>query len=87
MFTIEEEDKLWESGVLGSHSPQVLLNTMIFLFGINFAFRSGKEHRTLTIDQLHFGSNDAGEFLVYRENISKNHPGGIRSRQIESKIV
>ena len=30
----EEEEVLWERGVLGDHSPQSLLNTIIFMNGL-----------------------------------------------------
>ena len=30
-LTVEEEELLWEKGILGGHSPQSLLRTMIFM--------------------------------------------------------
>ena len=46
-ISVKEEGILWENGLLGSHSPQVLLHTMVYLCGLNFALRSGKEHSFL----------------------------------------
>ena len=43
-FSEEEENKLWDLELLGDNSAKVLLNTMVFLMGKNFALRSGKEH-------------------------------------------
>ena len=42
-ISVEEEDTLWQKGVLGEHDPQTLLDTMLFLCGIHFALaqRSG----------------------------------------------
>ena len=34
-ITIEEENLLWEKGLLGDTTPQVLLDTMLFLCGIH----------------------------------------------------
>ena len=46
-FTMEEEELLWERKILGDHSPEALLNTMIYMNGLYFALRSGEEHRQL----------------------------------------
>ena len=39
-LSIQEENQLWELGVLGDHLPQALLDTMLFLCGMHFALRS-----------------------------------------------
>ena len=36
-FTKEEEELLWENKILGDHSPEALLNTMIYMNGLYFA--------------------------------------------------
>ena len=46
-LTIEEEELLWQTGQLGDHSPQALIDTMLFMNGVYFALRSGDEHRNL----------------------------------------
>jgi hypothetical protein len=53
-FTEEREEKLWNLKLLGCHSAQVLLDTMVFLIGRTFALRSGKEHRNLRFEQFTF---------------------------------
>ena len=43
----EDEEELWQAMVLGDHSPQALLNTMIYMNRVYFALCSGAEHRQL----------------------------------------
>ncbi|XP_063415916.1 uncharacterized protein LOC134697564 [Mytilus trossulus] len=40
-----EENMLWERAVIGSDNLPKLLDTMVYLNGIHFALRGGKEHR------------------------------------------
>ena len=81
----DDEEILWSKGLLGDHSPQALLNTMVFMIGLYFALRSGREH-----PELRFSSSQIevvekeGEraYLLYTEDASNNRPGGLRGRYI-----
>ena len=90
MITVEEEEKLWETGQLGDSRPQQLLDTMVYCCGLFFALRSGREHRQLRRSppqiQLYEWSGERA-YLKYQEDISKNHPGGLRGRNITPKVV
>lgn len=84
----KEEEILWKKGLLGSHSPQSLVDTMVYMAGLYFALRSGEEHR-----QLRFGSVELIEkegstpYLLYTESVSKNNPGGLKHRKVSVKQV
>ena len=56
-ITIQEENNLWEKGILGEHDPQTLLDTLLFLCGIHFTLRSGQEHRNLQLSQFEIRSD------------------------------
>ena len=87
-ISIEEEDMLWEKGVLGESDPQTLLDTVLFLCGIHFALRSGQEHRSLKRSQFELQTDEDGSsFLLYTENTSKNYQGGLSHRKVKPKSV
>ena len=89
-LTLEEEELLWNKGLLGSTNPQVLVDTMLFMNGLYFALRSGDEHRQLRFDPCQIELiEQAGQrsYLKYTEDISKNRPGGLKGRKVKPKIV
>ena len=89
-ITKEQENRLWELGLLGDHNAQVLLNTTVYQVGYFFALRSGNEHRRLrhypSQIQLHEPPGDRA-YLVYREDISKTNQGGLTSKKKKPKEV
>ena len=87
-ITVEEETSLWDKGLLGDHTPQSLLDTMIYLCGVHFALRSGQEHRSLQMTQFELVQPTDGEpYLVYVEKFSKNNAGGLSHRKVQPKQV
>ena len=87
IITTEEENKLWESGVLGTDSPRALLNAVFFYNGRNFLLRGGEEHRFLRLSQFQRYSNP--DRYEYTESGSKNNSGGLEDIQAQrrNKIV
>ena len=65
------EDYLWSLGFLGTHSPDVLLNTVVFIMGKGFALCAGKENQALRSPPfrsqfLSFHGNDGQIFIRYK---------------------
>ena len=90
VVTEEEENLLWERGYLGDTTPQSLLDTMVFYNGLYFALRSGGEHRQLRrmpcqIELIEPPGQRA--YLRYVEDVSKNHPGGLKGRNITPNVA
>ena len=54
----EEENRLWELGILSAETPLSLLNTVLLLNGINLVLRGGQEHRGLNLSQFTFGRRE-----------------------------
>ena len=90
IITQEMEDNLWEIGVLGDNSPDVLLNSLFYYIGLCFALRGGDEHRRLRHDpgqiKLHEPCGSPS-YLVYTEDISKTNQGGLLHRDKAPKKV
>lgn len=53
-ITVNDENETWSKGVLGTHSPDVVINTLMFLTGKLFVLRGGKELRELSHEQIEF---------------------------------
>ena len=89
-ITQEQENRLWELGLLGDHNAQVLINTIVYQVGYFFALRSGNEHRRLRHHpsqiQLYEPPGDRA-YLVYREDVSKTNQGGLANKKKKPKEV
>ena len=87
-ITEEEEMRLWDLNILGDSSPQQLMDTMVYMYGLYFALRSGYEHRCLCANQLQLHEpNDKPAFIVYHETISKTNSGGLAHYKLKPKRV
>ena len=82
-FSREEENRLWESGVLGVDDPTKLLRAVFFNNGKVFCLRGGEEHRSLKLSQFKRTENG----YKYTENSSKNRSGGLAQLHLKNKSV
>ncbi|XP_069128456.1 uncharacterized protein KIAA1958-like [Argopecten irradians] len=91
IITQEQEEKLWTKNILGSDSPQQLLDTMIFMIDLNFALRAGQEHRNLRYgehSQICVKTDTENRtYLEYTEDVSKTNRGGIMHRKLDPKVT
>ena len=89
-ITEEQENYLWLHGFLGSSNGELLRDTLVFVFGMQFALRAGQEHRNLRRrnSQLSLQVDELGkEYLQYIEDISKTNNGGLAHLRIKRKVV
>lgn len=92
IITEEQENLLWQRNILGSANAQQLLDTMVYMVGLNFALQTCQEHRNLRIGEhsqlmLKTSRVDGKRYLQYREDISKCVTGGLKSRKTAPTIV
>ena len=88
VLTREDEERLWDTGVMSPDTPKGLLNAVFFYNGKNFMLRGGAEHRNLKLSQLQKNVSPAGAVrYTYTENASKNRSGGFNQLNVENKIV
>ena len=91
VITEEQENILWENGILGSDNPEQLLDTLIFQLGLNFALRAGQEHRNLrhgSLSQVQVKTDLKGKkYLEYAEDVSKTNTGGLAHRKVQQKVT
>lgn len=64
-ISTDEENILWDSGVLNVDSPLGLLRAVFYYCGKCFCLRGGEEHRNLSLSQLErLHTNPTGTFIV-----------------------
>ena len=85
IITKAEEDKLWDSGVMGVSTPRSLQNAAFFVVGKMFSLRGGVEHRNLKLSQL--TRNHDPDHYIYQENVSKTNNGSFKKLRIKGKVV
>ena len=92
-ITNSMEDKMWREGVLGEHSPAQLLDTVMYLLGVNLSLRGGNEHRKLRRpglnEQITVGvDSDNIKCLKFQvDGKSKTNQGGLTCKWHQPKVV
>ena len=82
--TTEDEQTMWNNGILGSSTPQNLNYTMFFLLSQNFGTRGCQEHHQIKIEDLKLIYNpSSGEALYvdWVEGPTKTRQGGLAKQE------
>jgi hypothetical protein len=74
-LSVADEEKLWQIGQLGMHSPESLYNTVWYYNAKLFGFRGCQEARNLKWGDIELCTSDNGEFLEYNERATKTRCG------------
>ena len=88
-----DEEIMWKNGILGTHNPEVLLHTVVYLIGLHCALHAGKEHRSLRSipfnSQFQYKSDSSGGYYIhYKEDWGlKTNKGGLKQCKLEAKQV
>lgn len=85
-ISIDDENKLWEAGVLSWNNPKQTLNTAVFLLSIHTSVRGGKELRSWRYGDdgpFRLDSRLGKEVLLYNESKNKTYQGTARSMRLE----
>jgi hypothetical protein len=90
-LSVSDEDKLWSCKALGDYNAKILVRTVHYLNGKNFALRGGQEHRRLRYRPAQITVHDAESgsraYLKYTEDVSKINQGGLKHRKLNPKTV
>ena len=78
VISIEDEELLWEKGVLSFATPKTLQYAVFFYVGLHFSLRGGQEQRDLKVDQVRrhppdISLYDENTYYEYVEFIAKNN--------------
>ena len=81
-LSLQEEEELWRSGLLGIHDPSALVNTLWFLMTQHFGLRGRQEHHKMTVEDFVQKEDDNGNiYITFSEISSKTRQAGLRKNR------
>ena len=90
-ISIEDKERMWQTGLLDEDTPEQLFNTILYLIGLHFALSACEEHKNLrTGTYLQFKvkvNSNRRKFIQYTEQQSKNYQGGLKNLHNKPKVV
>ena len=92
-ISFKMEDQMWKARVLGEDTPDKLVETVLFLIGVNFALRGGEEHKRprrpgCNLQIVNHVDEDGYECLKFTDDpYSKTNQGGLSKPLPDPKVV
>ena len=85
MLSFDDEEQLWKAGVLGIKTPDILVNTVVYMVGLHCCLHAGKECRSVCSpgfnSQFTFRYIDGVCHIEYHEDIGlKTTKGWLKSQ-------
>ncbi len=90
VIALSQEEKLWSNRLLGDHTPERLVYTVLYLLGVQFALQAGEEHKSLKFGKqlsVQFDTDSGNEYLEYVEFTAKNNQGGLSAMKATGKVL
>ncbi len=83
-ISLEQEDHMWKSRILGNDTPEKLVNTLLYLIGVHFALCVCDKYKNLKVGvysqlKIKIDPHTNHHYLEYVKNHSKNNQGGLKS--------
>lgn len=86
----EEEEMLWNKGVLGISTPKNLNFTVFYLLSQHFGTRGRQEHHQIRLEELKWVQDSDGktEYVEWVEGITKTRKGGLQKpdRRLKQRV-
>jgi len=83
-LTEEEEELLWEKGVLGDANPVSLNHTVFYVLSQHFGTRGRQEHHQIRVEELKFVKNAVtgeADYVEWVEGVTKTRQGGLVKKE------
>ena len=92
VISFDDEQLLWDAGLLGLDDPKILFNTVFFYVGLHFCLRVGQEYRDLSLNQFKHSLINCDIYTEdthyeYTEFISKNNLHKFKDIHAKNKVV
>ena len=88
VFSEAEEVEMWQKGVFGNCSSEVLQYTLYFYNCKLFGLRGREEHHDLQVNDFIIGNDSDGKvYIKYTSRSRKNFNGGLRQIHFKPKVI